>query len=119
MVTLSSSPGRGVRANEAFQTSQGWETLLKALSQFYTVYNVYTNRAGIEDGAYFPGGSMVVGPGGEVIAQSHTSGEDLILAQLDLEEIRRARLFTPVLRDERLDLTLRELTRIAHQRSSS
>ncbi|MDE2962711.1 MAG: carbon-nitrogen hydrolase, partial [Acidobacteriota bacterium] len=102
-----------------FQTSQGWETLLKALSQFYTVYNLYANRAGIEDGAYFPGGSMVVGPVGEVIARSQTSGEDLVLAELDLDEIRRARLFTPVLRDERLDLTLRELTRIVRQRSQS
>ncbi len=119
IVTLSSSPGRGVRTDAGFQTSQGWEILLKSLSQFYTVYNLYTNRAGIEDGAYFPGGSMVVGPVGEVVARSQTSGEDLVLARLDLEEIRRARLFTPVLRDERLDLTLRELTRIAHQRSSS
>ena len=119
VVTLSSSPGRGVRNDAVFQTSQGWETLLKALSQFYTVYNVYVNRAGIEDGAYFPGGSMVVNPSGEVISRSQSSGEDLILAKLDLEEIRRARLFTPVLRDERLDLTLRELTRIAHHRSVS
>jgi predicted amidohydrolase len=119
VVTLSSSPGRGVRTHEGFQTSQGWEILLKALSQFYTVYNLYANRAGIEDGAYFPGGSMVVGPVGEVIARSQTPGEDLVLAELDLDEIRRARLFTPVLRDERLDLTLRELTRIVRQRSQS
>ena len=119
VVTLSSSPGRGVRNDEVFQTARGWETLLKALSQFYTVYNIYVNRAGIEDGAYFPGGSMVVGPSGEIVSRSQSSREDLILAELDSEEIRRARLFTPVLRDERLDLTLRELTRIAHQRSIS
>ena len=89
------------------------------MSQFYTVYNIYVNRAGTEDGAYFPGGSMVVGPSGEIVSQSTSSEDGLIIAELDSEEIRRARLQTPLLRDERLDLTLRELTRIINQRSSS
>lgn len=119
VVTISSSPGRGVRGDEVFQTSQEWEALLKTMSQFYTVYNIYVNRAGTEDGAYFPGGSMVVGPNGEIISQSTSSEDGLIIAELDSEEIRRARLQTPLLRDERLDLTLRELTRIINQRSSS
>ena len=44
--------------------------------------------------------------------------DDLIFAELDSAEIRRARLQTPVLRDERLELTLRELTRIISQRSN-
>lgn len=117
VITLSSSPGRGVRGAEGFQTSEGWECLLKAMSQVYTIYNIYVNRAGIEDGVCFSGGSMVVGPDGEVVARGNSSGESLIIAQLDLEEIRRTRLFTPLLRDERLDLTLRELIRITQKRS--
>ena len=119
VITLSSSPARGVRGAEGFQTSQGWECLLKAMSQFYTIYNIYVNRTGIEDGVYFSGGSMVVGPSGEVLARGSSSGEDLIITELDLEEIRRTRLFTPLLRDERLDLTLRELSRITQQLSGS
>ena len=118
VVTISSSPGRGIRGDKSFQTSQGWESLLKTMSQFYTVYNIYVNRAGTEDGAYFPGGSMVVDPNGEIVSQSTSSGDDLIFAELDSAEIRRARLQTPVLRDERLELTLRELTRIISQRSN-
>ena len=59
---------------------------------------------------------MLVDPIGEIVAQSTSSGDDFIFAELDSAEIRRARLQTPVLRDERLELTLRELTRIIRQR---
>jgi predicted amidohydrolase len=52
-----------------------------------------------------------------VIAQAKYFEEDLVVATLDIEEVRRARLFTPVLRDERLELTLRELSRIAAKRN--
>ena len=100
-----------------FATSEAWENLLKTTSQFHTVFNIYVNRVGFEDGAHFPGGSMIVGPSGEVVAQAKYFEEDFVVATLDIEEVRRARLFTPVLRDERLELTLRELTRIAAKRN--
>jgi predicted amidohydrolase len=119
VITISASPGRGAREETLLQSSEAWEHLLRATAQFYTIYNLYVNRVGFEDGAHFPGGSMVVSPTGEIIAQAKYLEEDLICAELDLEEIRRTRLFAPVLRDERLDLTLRELTRIIHKRNGS
>jgi predicted amidohydrolase len=76
------------------------------------------NRVGFEDGVNFPGGSVVVSPEGEVIARANYFEEDFMVAELDLEEIRRARLFAPVLRDERLELTLRELNRIISKRNA-
>jgi len=118
VITISSSPGRGVRQNHLFQSSEGWTNLLKTTAQFYTIYNLYVNRVGFEDGAHFPGGSMVVSPQGEIVAQAKYFEEDLVVTEIDLEEIRRARLFAPVLRDERLELTLRELTRIINKRNS-
>ena len=117
VITISCSPGRGVRKGSLFSTSEGWENLLKTTAQFHTIYNIYVNRVGFEDGAYFPGGSMVVNPSGEVVAQGKYFEEDFVLAEIDTEEVRRARLFAPVLRDERLELTLRELTRIAKKRN--
>jgi predicted amidohydrolase len=116
--TISCAPGRGVRQGSLFSTSEGWECLLRTTAQFHTVFNVYVNRVGFEDGAHFPGGSMVVNPSGEVIAQAKYFEEDFVLAEIDIEEVRRARLFTPVLRDERLELTLRELTRISQKRNA-
>jgi predicted amidohydrolase len=118
VITISSSPGRGVRQGHLFQTSEGWAGLLKTTAQYYTIYNIYVNRVGFEDGAHFPGGSMVVTPQGEVVVQAKYFEEDFVLAELNLEEVGRARLFAPVLRDERLELTLRELTRIVNNRNS-
>jgi predicted amidohydrolase len=118
VITISCSPGRGVRQEGLFSTSQGWEHLLKTTAQFHTLFNIYVNRVGFEDGAHFPGGSMVVTPSGKILAQAKYFEEDLLLAELNIEEVRRARLFTPVLRDERLELTLRELARIIQKRNA-
>ena len=60
---------------------------------------------------------MVVSPAGEIVAQAKYFEEDFVVTEIDLEEVRRARLFAPMLRDERLELTLRELTRIATKRN--
>ena len=117
VLTVSCSPGRGVRQGTGlFSTSVGWEHLLQATAQFHTVFNVYVNRVGFEDGVNFPGGSMIVSPSGEIVLRAKYFEEDFVLAELDMDDVRRARLFTPVLRDERLDLTLRELTRIIKER---
>jgi predicted amidohydrolase len=59
---------------------------------------------------------MIVSPSGEIVLRAKYFDEDFVLAELDMDDVRRARLFTPVLRDERLDLTLRELTRIIKER---
>jgi len=118
VLVISSSPGRGVRRGKTLQSSESWENLLKTTAQFYTLYNVYVNRVGFEDGANFPGGSVVVSPEGEVIARANYFEEDFVVTEFDLEEVRRARLFAPVLRDERLELTLRELNRIIGKRNA-
>ena len=110
-------PGRGVREGQLFATSQGWG---KPSQDHVPVPHGVQHRrqpGAPKDGAHFPGGSMVVGPSGEVVAQAKYFEEDFVVAALDIEEVRRARLFTPVLRDERLELTLRELSPIAAKRN--
>lgn len=78
---------------------------------------IYCNRVGTEDGVTFFGGSQVVDPFGEVEAQAELFTEDLIIVDLDLDKIRKARFQLPVLRDENLDLTIRELNRIRQKRT--
>ena len=56
---------------------------------------------------------MVFDADGNVVARAPDFEETLVYAELDLNETRRARARLPLLRDERRDLTLRELTRIA------
>jgi predicted amidohydrolase len=71
---------------------------------------------GSEDGVTFFGGSHVVNPMGRKVTEAALFQEELLIADLDLSAVRRARLQTPILRDENLDLTIRELKRIRRER---
>ena len=54
------------------------------------------------------------GPDGQRIAQAPYYEECLLTAELSPLALRRQRSRLPLLRDERIDLTDRELTRIYH-----
>jgi predicted amidohydrolase len=59
-----------------------------------------------------------VAPSGEPLAKARYLEEELLLSTLDPGSLRRARVANPLLRDERLDLTARELTRILQSRAT-
>ena len=67
------------------------------------VYGVFVNRCGTEDWKTFFGGSVIVGPRGEVLAQTG-SQESVITAPVDLNRIEEIRLRLPYLRDRRPEL---------------
>jgi predicted amidohydrolase len=73
------------------------------------------NRCGVEDGTTFSGNSRVFGPDGETLASLGLQPE-LHLLTLDPAVLRRRRAAVPMLRDERLDVTLGNLERIARER---
>ena len=74
------------------------------------------NRVGFEDGLCFWGGSLVVGPDGRTLAEAPQLDSALVVAEFDPEQLRRARLATPLARDEQLLLTCEELDRIKCRR---
>ena len=76
------------------------------------MYLVYANRVGFEDGVGFWGGSEILGPSGEILARARYYEADMIVAEVNLGAVRRKRIAAPMLRDENLDLTINELTRI-------
>jgi predicted amidohydrolase len=80
------------------------------------LYVIYANRVGYEDGACFWGGSEIVAPSGEPLAKARYLEEELVVADLEPGALRRARVANPLLRDERLELTLQEITRILQAR---
>jgi predicted amidohydrolase len=114
----SASPGRGLGQSGPFQNTTTWERTIRTCGDLLTSYVVYVNRVGYEDGACFWGGSEVVSPSGESLAKARYLEEDLLLAEMDPGGLRRARVANPLLRDERMDLTLRELTRIIQARQA-
>jgi predicted amidohydrolase len=85
---------------------------VKVTAQLQTMYVAYVNRVGFEDGVNFGGGSCVVDPFGRVAAEGAILSEDLVLCDLDAGALRRARTSLPLLRDERLPVLSREVTRL-------
>ncbi|MBI5483730.1 MAG: carbon-nitrogen hydrolase, partial [Deltaproteobacteria bacterium] len=73
-------------------------------------------RVGFEDGINFWGGSEYVSPSGESVSRAKILDEDSIIATLDEGCLRRERIFSPMLRDENLFVTMQELRRIEQER---
>jgi len=117
IICPSSSPGRGITTDERLGTAESYRLVCRTYAQFLTTFFLYCNRVGFEDGANFWGGSMVIGPNGDIIAQHEDAEEALVLATIDLADVRRERLANPLLRDERIELTINELRRVWHERT--
>jgi len=116
LLAVANSPGRGVRGH-TLHTAETYERICRVYAQLLQVWVVLVNRVGFEDGVNFWGGSMVVSPMGEVTARAPLMEEALVTADLDIDEVRRARVFAPLLAEEELELTARELRRIIDDRS--
>lgn len=109
----SASPGRGLSAEPRLESARWVEHINRAYASLFTAFVAHTNRVGYEDGLNFWGGSTLFDPNGELVAKGPYQEESLTLAEIDLNELRRARARLPLLRDERTALVLRELTRLA------
>jgi len=94
----------------AFAAATGrvhWEVLLRARAIENHAVVVAAARAGSSgSGPATWGHSMIVGPWGEVLAESDAQGEDVILARIDLAEVARRRAQIAVLELRRPDLYL-------------
>jgi predicted amidohydrolase len=112
MLVLSSGPSRGVGPGIELSSITSWVDLCTAIAKFQTCFVLYVNRVGVEDGMHFSGGSFVADPFGEVISRAPALKEKIHFATLQRGALRRARTLYPLLRDEKPDVTLRDLSRI-------
>ena len=119
LLNVSSSPGRDLAArNEVgLGTAISWRTLMRTYAQLTTSFVVFVNRVGVDESVTFWGGSEVIGPSGEAIFSAPLFDEGLYLVDVNLDDVRRERIALPLLRDERLELQARELTRIIAERA--
>lgn len=115
LLHVNASPGYGVAPGGEVRAQAHILRLGRVYAEFLTSFVLFCNRVGTEDGATFWGGSMIVSPGGEVIAQGPFLEEGLVQGEVDTAELRRVRSRLPLLRDEKLEMALRELTRISWQ----
>ena len=116
LVVLSGSPGRGWAGGGPVASVQTWERVGQVLSQFLTVYWVYVNRVGYEDGLAFAGGSYVADPFGNLLLDGAENREALYTVRTPFAALRRARTLTPLLRDEKPHLVLDHLRRLTRGR---
>jgi len=84
----------------------------RAYARLLSVYIGFCNRVGFEDGVNFWGGSEIVAPDGSSAASAKLFEEDLIVAEIDDNEIRRARRLSRHFLDDDPGLVARELARL-------
>jgi len=115
----SASPLRGiVDAQVQDDNARYWEMINRTFAETYSLFMIYANRCGFEDGIGFWGGSEIVDPFGQRVAKAAYYDEDFIVAEVALEAVRRKRTMSPLLRDEDMDLTINELMRIRERPAS-
>ena len=117
LICLSSSPGRGITDAPALDSTAAWQKLTSATAMFFNSRVLYCNRVGYEDGVSFWGGSEVIDPSGSAVERGAILAEDFVIVGITDESLRRERISSPLMRDENLLVTLRELTRIDRERS--
>jgi predicted amidohydrolase len=83
-------PNGGDGESEALRT---FHSTLAAQSNAYmnATWAIAVAKAGNEDGAGLIGGSCIVSPDGLVVAQAKTTGDELILAEIDLDACRQGK----------------------------
>lgn len=109
----SASPIRGVsEGHEEDDNARYWQLVNRFYTATFSLSMVYGNRVGFEDGVGFWGGSEILDAAGETIAKGKLYEPDLVVGEVDFGVARRQRIASPLMRDEDLDLTIRELQRL-------
>jgi predicted amidohydrolase len=119
LINVSSSPGRDLAAtNEVgLGTATSWRGLMRTYAQLTTTFVVFCNRVGVDESISFWGGSEVIGPNGAALLSAPLYDEGLFTVDIATADIRRERIGLPLLRDERPEFQVRELSRIIAERA--
>lgn len=112
IIGIAASPTRLAVNYEKFKNYEVNSEQHRAYARILSSYFIFSNRVGFEDGINFWGGSEIVDPFGNVIAAAKLFDEDIIYADINFEEVRRARHQARHFLDEDLDLTIRNLKKI-------
>ena len=102
ILVASASPAREFREGAGRPENLArWEDLARGAAQEHGVYLAVCQLVGYEGGKVFPGGSMVAGRDGSILALGPLMGEGIVSVALDGASIERARFDSPLLADLR------------------
>ena len=100
---LAAAPARGAAPRGDSVPGPGsverWERLIRDIAEEQGVFCVLANLVGSEGGRMFQGGSLVVGPRGDVRVRAPVFDEALLTATIDLADLARVRSDQPMLSD--------------------
>jgi len=121
LVVVSASPARGLSPSleidpPARPTSVGrWDRIAQQVAGEHGIFVAMAHLAGFEGGKGFQGGSVVIGPGGDLLAGAPLFEEAVLRTELDLADIARVRSESPMLSDleMRLPFLVDQLSRLA------
>jgi predicted amidohydrolase len=97
------------------RSQRTWNTIHEAAAALTQAHVLYVNRVGCEDGIVFGGGSRVVRPDGIEHARLEGLDAGRLMVDLDPTLVRRVRTATPLRRDEKPQLVMRDLRALEDQ----
>lgn len=112
VIALVASPTRISQREETLEVARVNRENYTSYGRLFSTYFAVCNRVGYEDGVNFWGGSVLVGPDGDIVSQGKLFDEDLVLGIIDDQETRRARRASRHFLDEDINLLASELDRI-------
>jgi len=99
----SASPARGTGVDEEGTRLPAsmirWEQVVRGMAGEHGIYVALASLVGFEGGKGFPGGSVLVGPSGEIVSRAPLFDEGLMVADVDLDQITHVRAYSPLLAD--------------------
>jgi len=81
-----------------------FDKILPARAIENTIFVLYTNLVGTELNIVFQGGTQAIGPRAEDLGRAKDFAEEVVVAEVDLRELKVAREFRPTIRDTRPEL---------------
>ena len=119
LINVSASPGKDLAATHevGLGTATSWHLLMRTYAQLTTSFVVFCNRVGVDESISFWGGSEVIAPTGAPVFSAPLYDEGLFFVDINPADIRRERIGLPLLRDERPEFQVRELSRIVAERA--
>lgn len=100
---------------ERYDSQSYWRGITRFYGRMFELFVVFVNRVGSEGRLHFWGGSHVVDPWGNVVAEAAVGHEQLLTVDIDLDDVRRRRRDIPLVKEARLGLILRESERILEE----
>ncbi|WP_232664052.1 nitrilase-related carbon-nitrogen hydrolase [Pseudonocardia sp. TRM90224] len=104
---------------DKYDSAGYWRDITRFYARMFQLFVVFVNRVGAEQGPggelRFWGGSHVVDPWGEIVAEAPEGVEHLLTVDIDLTDVRRRRRDIPLVKEARLGLIAREVDRLLNE----